>query len=301
MELEANARRFGGFADLYDAVRPSPPAELAALLCAYAAVERPGVVVDLGSGTGLSTRWAATWATHVIGIEPSDDMRAQATSAGVASAGNVGYAPGWSHATGLPDGTADIVIAVQALHWMEPDATFAEVARILRPGGVFAAIDCDWPPSVGSADAERAWHRARSKIARYEARLGDGLTGAALRSPLAPDEAPEHRHDRGGARPRPDRLGEGVRYWSKDTHLERMVASGRFSHCVEVGALSVERGDAARLVALLRSQGDYQTLVRHGLDDEVSGVTAMSADVIDALGNEPRSFWFTYRARIGVI
>ena len=301
MELEANARRFGGFADLYDAVRPSPPAELAALLCAYAAVDQPALVVDLGSGTGLSTRWAATWAAHVTGIEPSDDMRAQAASATVAGAGNVDYASGWSHTTDLPDGAADIVIAVQALHWMEPDATFAEVGRILRPGGVFAAIDCDWPPSVGSARAERAWHRARSTIARYEARLGDGLTGAALRAPLDPTEAPEHRHDRGGARPRDELLGEGVRYWSKDAHLERMVASGRFSHCVEVGALSVERGDAARLVALLRSQGDYQTLVRHGLDDDVLGATAMSADVVDALGDGVRSFWFTYRARIGII
>ena len=31
---------------------------------------------------------------------------------------------------------------------MEPEPTFAEVARILRPGGVFAAYDYDWPPVV---------------------------------------------------------------------------------------------------------------------------------------------------------
>ena len=37
-------------------------------------------------------------------------------------------------------------MAVQALHWMEPAPTFGEVARLLRPGGVFAALDCDWPP-----------------------------------------------------------------------------------------------------------------------------------------------------------
>ena len=301
MAPEANARRFGGFADLYDAVRPTPPVELASLLCAYAAVDRPSLVVDLGSGTGLSTRWAATWAGRAVGVEPSDDMRAHAASTTVTRLDNVDYVSGWSDSTGLPDGAADIVIAVQALHWMEPGATFAEVARILRPGGVFAAIDCDWPPSVGSARAERAWHQARSTIARYEARLADGVTGEALGAPLGPDEAPEHRHDRGGARPRPDRLGEGVRYWSKDTHLERMVASGHFSHCVEVGAMSVETGDATRLVALLRSQGDYQTLVRNGLDDETLGVTAMSDEVTAALGDDPRSFRFTYRARIAVI
>src|SRR5204862_107174 len=48
----------------------------------------------------------------------------------------------------LPDGCADVVTCSQSLHWMDPEPTFAEVARILRSGGVFAAYDCDWPPTV---------------------------------------------------------------------------------------------------------------------------------------------------------
>ena len=72
-----NLTRFSGFADLYDANRPSAPARLGPLLARYAGVERP-VVVDLGCGTGLSSRWAAGWADRVIGIEPNDDMRAVA-------------------------------------------------------------------------------------------------------------------------------------------------------------------------------------------------------------------------------
>ena len=31
---------------------------------------------------------------------------------------------------------------------MEPTATLAEIARILRPGGLFAAYDYDWPPTL---------------------------------------------------------------------------------------------------------------------------------------------------------
>lgn len=31
---------------------------------------------------------------------------------------------------------------------MPPERTFAEIARVLRAGGVFAALDCDWPPLV---------------------------------------------------------------------------------------------------------------------------------------------------------
>ncbi len=79
MTLDGNAERFSGFADLYDAVRPTPPPELGALLCEYAGLTGGAEVVDLGSGSGLSSRWCATWAAHVTGVEPSADMRALAT------------------------------------------------------------------------------------------------------------------------------------------------------------------------------------------------------------------------------
>jgi SAM-dependent methyltransferase len=48
---------------------------------------------------------------------------------------------------------------------MEPEPTFAEAARILRPGGVFAAYDCDWPPTV-HWEAEAAYQET---IRRAEA------------------------------------------------------------------------------------------------------------------------------------
>jgi SAM-dependent methyltransferase len=41
-----------------------------------------------------------------------------------------------------------VVTCAQSFHWMEPEATIAEIARILRPGGIFAAYDFDWPPLI---------------------------------------------------------------------------------------------------------------------------------------------------------
>src|SRR4029453_18177333 len=102
-----------------------------------AGTDRPRVV-DQGSGTGLSTRWCAAWAASVVGVEPSGDMRVQAEREPLAG---VTYVGGWSDATGLPEGSADLVLAVQSLHWMDPSPTFVEVARLLRPGGAFAALD----------------------------------------------------------------------------------------------------------------------------------------------------------------
>jgi SAM-dependent methyltransferase len=61
---------------------------------------------------------------------------------------NVSFKAGVAQQTGIPDGAADIVTCAQSLHHTEPAGTMAEIGRILRPGGVFAAYDYDWPPMV---------------------------------------------------------------------------------------------------------------------------------------------------------
>ena len=299
MSLDANADRFSGFADLYDAVRPVPPTALADVITRYAGGDRPVLVVDLGCGTGLSTRWAAGWASEVIGVEPSDDMRVRAAS--MTDLPNVRYVDGWSNATDLADGSADIVLTVQALHWMEPSSTFTEVARILRPGGVFAALDCDWPPSVGNAAAEQAWHTARATVAVHERKMagwpsGSVATRTSSSSPQTDELRPTDSSDPAAA----VTITDGVQFWHKGAHLRRMIASQQFQHCVEIASLSEEQGDADRFVQLFKSQGDYQALRRHGLDDATLGIDKFSDDVHTVLGSAEHPFWFTYRARIGV-
>jgi SAM-dependent methyltransferase len=150
----ATVERFMGFADAYDTFRPRPPLALLDILTQLAQTPQPSLVVDLGSGTSLSTALWASRAAEVVGVEPSADMRRQAEARtagksqgkeGLPHAANVRYRAGYANATGLSDGCADIVTCSQSLHWMEPVSTFAEIAQILRPGGVFAAYDYDWP------------------------------------------------------------------------------------------------------------------------------------------------------------
>lgn len=295
-DLAPNAARFAGFADFYDAVRPRPPDDLGALLSTYCGVAAPDVV-DLGSGSGLSSRWASGWAGSVVGVEPGVEMRAVAERS---ATGPVRFVGGFAHATGLSPDSADVVTAVQALHWMEPVATLAEVARLLRPGGVFAAVDCDWPPTVGAADLERAWSEGRRRLAVLEARLAGGASGADLRSPVGADRSDvETVTDSDPQHGRP--LARGVTSWSKSTHLHRMIASGHFSWCHELALHRTEPGDADRFVGLYRSQGDYQTLRDEGLDEEQLGVTALGDAARSALGRGPVPFLFTYRVRVGVV
>jgi SAM-dependent methyltransferase len=135
--LERSGYDRSGFAERYDRCRPRPPAVLLELLPRLAGVERPRLVVDLGSGTGLSARFWSAHADEVIGVEPNDAMRAFAERAG--DAVNVRYVGGSSYETGLPETCADLVTASQSLHWMRPEKVFPEIGRILRPGGVFCA------------------------------------------------------------------------------------------------------------------------------------------------------------------
>ena len=286
--------RFAGYAEIYDDVRPRPPDDLARILIAYCGVDRPDVV-DLGSGTGLSTRWASGWAGSTIGVEPSADMQAVAERR---AGGTTRFVGAFAHDTGLPARSADVVLAVQSMHWMEPVTTLAEVARLLRPGGVFATVDCDWPPTIGAAALEGAWDHCRRVARVLEARLADGLGGRELRRPVTPGD-PEARGHTGRDAHQNRKLATGARSWSKDAHLTRLADSGHFAWTRELALDRIERGDAGRFVGLFRSQGDYQALRRAGLDDSILGVTRLEAAARATLA-APAPWWFTYRVRLGV-
>jgi len=263
--VAANVERFSGLARHYDRYRPAVPRVIVDILTQLARVERPKCVVDIGSGTGLSARAWTDRADEVIGIEPGDDMRAQA-EARFAGLHNVRFQKGYSTATGLPDGCADIVTISQALHWMEPDGTFAEIARLLRSGGIFAAIDNDWPVSVD-------WE--------------------AERLDQAFDESCDALIKQRG-------LAENGRRWNKDGHLERIAASGHFRYTREIAVHHVEPGDADRLVGLALSQGSVQLLLKNGVSADELGVRAFRSEAHRILGDGPHPFYFTYRVRIGV-
>ena len=54
-------------------------------------------------------------------------------------------------------------------------------------------------------------------------------------------------------------------------------------------------------MGLLRSQGDYQMLRRHGLTDAELGVDQLELVASERLGASPRPWWFVYRARLAFV
>jgi ubiquinone/menaquinone biosynthesis C-methylase UbiE len=127
--------RFNATAEHYRQHRPGYPPELVDWILATTGVRPPAVVVDLGCGTGISTRAFAGRRLELLGLDPSEGMLAEAHREGGAT-----YRRGESTATGLADRSANLVISGQAFHWFEIPATLVELRRILVPGGWCSAF-----------------------------------------------------------------------------------------------------------------------------------------------------------------
>jgi ubiquinone/menaquinone biosynthesis C-methylase UbiE len=92
--------------------------------------------VDVGSGTGIWSRAIAeTFDTPVVGVEPSDGMRARAEDARADP--RVTYVPGTADALPLEDGSVGAVWMSTVIHqFPDLDATAVELRRVLEPGGL---------------------------------------------------------------------------------------------------------------------------------------------------------------------
>jgi SAM-dependent methyltransferase len=251
-----------GFGEAYHAARPAPPEAILRLLCRLARVERPRLVVDVGSGTGLSTRAWALLADEVVGVEPNSEMRAAAEAD--TPFDNVRYVEGYSDSIGLPNDSADLVTYSQSLHWMDPQPTFHEAARILRPGGVLAAYDYELPPSV-DWEVDAAFEYFLLRVGKFRRE----------RLSIPPAE--------------------------KTGHVPRMRESGLFRYVRELGVSGEDAATAARVVGLAVSLGPVGRLIDEGLTEEELGLAGLREAAERVLGDREVTWTLSYRVRFGVV
>ncbi|MFD3696818.1 class I SAM-dependent methyltransferase [Streptomyces sp. NPDC058646] len=116
-----------------------------------AAPSEQDVVLVIGPGPGVGLAAAAGRSAHVIGIDPSDVIRAMARRrcASPIARGRLHLAPGTAARTGRPDASVDIVIAVNNVQlWPDVPAALADLHRVLRPGGrILLAAHEKWLPA----------------------------------------------------------------------------------------------------------------------------------------------------------
>lgn len=90
-------------------------------------------VLDVGCGTGFNLVRLRRRGFSVVGLEPSPEMRrlAEDNNPGVEIVAGDAEALPW------PDGSFDLVLSIEVIRYLEgPDKALAEMARVLRPGGV---------------------------------------------------------------------------------------------------------------------------------------------------------------------
>jgi SAM-dependent methyltransferase len=106
-------------------------------------------VIEIGPGPGLTTDLIRPRVSSLTAIELDDDL-AGALRQRMAGT-NVEVLHTDAARTGLPSGEFSTVLCFSMLHHMtspaEQDRLFAEVGRLLRPGGMFVgvdALDLEW-------------------------------------------------------------------------------------------------------------------------------------------------------------
>jgi demethylmenaquinone methyltransferase / 2-methoxy-6-polyprenyl-1,4-benzoquinol methylase len=111
-----------------------------------------GSVLDVATGTGaVAIELVRQKGCRVVGIDQSPEMLAGA-QARVEAAGlsdRITLVEGGAEQLPFPDGAFDALTFTYLLRYVEdPGATLAELARVVRPGGVVAALEFGLPRGV---------------------------------------------------------------------------------------------------------------------------------------------------------
>ncbi|XP_078539468.1 putative methyltransferase DDB_G0268948 [Lissotriton helveticus] len=100
-----------------------------------------GMAVDVGCGTGHSTRILAPYFEKVVGVDISESQIQEAES--VISPSNVSYMIAKAEELPFEERSLDLVTASVAAHWFDLDKFSEEVNRVLKPSGCLAMYCLD--------------------------------------------------------------------------------------------------------------------------------------------------------------
>lgn len=140
------ADHFSRGASEYATFRPRYPAALFEWLATACA--RHELAWDCATGNGQAATGLAPHFRRVLATDASGAQLAEAEARP-----NVEYRVAPAESSGLADGSADLVTVAQALHWLPLDPFYAEVRRVLRPGGLLAIWGYTLPSVSDAIDA----------------------------------------------------------------------------------------------------------------------------------------------------
>ena len=265
MDIKLNADRFTGdeYINIYDKYRPTPPKEILRQALNYLDKPKAKRILDLGCGTGISTKVWENAAEEIIGVEPSKEMIKIAKRKSNNS--QVKYLVGYSNDIPLPSNSIDIVSCSQSFHWMEPKSSLKEINRVLKDNGILMIYDVIWPPSV-NYEFEKGYNELFENISRITLELKETIS---------------HR-------------------WEKKQHLENALGSNYFKFLKETFFHKTEKLTKDQFIGIALSQGGLEALLKRGFSKEEIGITKFINE-INNIGAIPYDeITYNYRVVYGI-
>lgn len=133
---------FSGHAAEYATYRPRYPETLYQFLSDNC--EHHQLAWDCATGSGQAAMSLAAYFERVVATDASTEQVASASAHP-----NIHYSVAPAEDSGISEASVDLVTVAQALHWFDIDEFFAEVTRVVKPGGLLAA----WSYERASVDA----------------------------------------------------------------------------------------------------------------------------------------------------
>lgn len=145
------------FARVYDRILAGAERAFLAERRAALLADATGTVLEIGGGTGVNLPHYSK-AERVVLSEPSSAMRAQLAGPLAEAAAPVTVVAAPASGLPYPDGEFDTAVSTLVLCTVpDPQATLAEVRRVLKPGGAFLFIEhvrgdgrsAEWQDRIG--------------------------------------------------------------------------------------------------------------------------------------------------------
>jgi demethylmenaquinone methyltransferase / 2-methoxy-6-polyprenyl-1,4-benzoquinol methylase len=189
----------------------------------------PALVLDVASGTaGVARQLATRTGARVVGIDLTEAMlrEGRATVAADGLAERIALVAGRAEQLPFPDASFDALTFTYLLRYVaDPQATLAELARVVKPGGTVASLEFCVPPSPLWRAAWEVYTRAVLpagglllgggpwlRVGRF---LGPSITGHYRRYPVSWTVEAWQRAGFTGVGTRLMSLGGGLVMWGQ--------------------------------------------------------------------------------------
>ncbi|MDD2807648.1 MAG: class I SAM-dependent methyltransferase [Patescibacteria group bacterium] len=157
--------KFGALVKQYERARRQYPPEVFIFLKSKLAIQKPAIL-DLGCGTGISTRQLARLGAVIIGCDPDYPMLVAAKKH--QKIGPEKYVLGAAEKLPFKNSTFDVVTAFGAFHWFDDRKSIAEIKRVLKPSGIIFIVNKNGLKSWSEGYRQAIIKTIGQKIANFQ-------------------------------------------------------------------------------------------------------------------------------------